>query len=37
MLIHVSYLGGGKNILPGKRQEITINLLNEIILTFINF
>ncbi len=37
MLICMSYFGSGKNILPGKRQEITIKLLNEIILTFINF
>lgn len=37
MLINLSYYDGGVNILPGKRQEITIKLLNEIILTFINF
>jgi hypothetical protein len=37
MLIILSYYDGGANILPGKRQEITIKLLNEINLTFINF
>jgi len=37
MLIYLSLYDGGENILPGKRQEITIKLLNELILTFINF